>query len=904
VNVVHHASHRRKLASLVLVLALSTLATAFGGPALADADDSPQTGPWAEDGSVFLDTVRLSSDDPEADPVDWYRVNLSEGPTEVDLLRIDVNMTQNGAAQLFVWASIHDPDGALVTEVKATSYAVRSTSTVCHRTGVYLVRVYTYSRFDCHYRLAFNVSRTANVSDGDDTLERATFIKPPTEVTGHLHGIRDTFDHYAVNLTRDVLFYEFIEVRLRPNGTSIGETDLDLFLIVLDEVGVPHEVAASTSNGSTEVVFYAATVENLTVYIRCHAYGGITGYTLNVTLYRVSDDGNNNIGRAIAMDNGASRNDSLNITDRVDFFKVNLTGGDLLWVSVAAKDYDPGIRKPDLNLYLYSPDERIINWSHSYDPEERIVLEVPMGDPPADYFVLVTFFDRTPSDGHPAWGNYTLNITIDHAPRLLPDLPLLMEEDDTLRMPLASLVEDPEDELRSVTPLSSDALGADIDGGDVVISPAANLTGLVDLNLLARDGHRVVTLVVPIIITPLPDPPALADPSGVFEVAEDASLDLNLSRIVVDGDGDLLEFALNIPPDHMERSHMDGRNLTAVPDADYFGDGTLELVVDDGSGENVTLTLTFSVLPLPDPPRVLWAHPNLTAEEDQGAIDIDLLEIFGDPDGEPLTYVASPGDQVSHIILGDTLVVETGQDAFGVLTIDVEAKDGEGGTASVVVEITVQPVNDPPRVTSSQPDGVVSMPEGNATTFVITAIDVEGSPLSYSWHLDGEVVDGEVLPRYELVTGHASSGTHLVSVIISDGSEDTWFNWTVVVSNVNRPPTLVVKRPSDGDGFEEGTNVVFEAEVGDPDDEPLSVQWFVDDEEVGTGTVFTISSLDVGRHVLKVRVTDTSGSYTEADLEFEIEEESGIPGECGPLSVLSLGISALAATAWHRRRRS
>jgi hypothetical protein len=886
------------------MLTLTTLATLVGGPAMADADDNPQTGPWAGDGSVFLDSVRLSSDDPEADPVDWYRINLTEGPTEVDLLRIDVNMTQNGAAQLFVWASVHDPDGALVTEVKATSYAVRSTSTVCHRTGVYLVRVYTYSRFDCHYRLAFNITRTANVTDGDDTLDRATFLEPPAEVTGNLHGIRDPFDHYAVNLTRDTLFYEFIEVRIEPSGTTIGETDLDLFLIAFDDRGVPHEVAASTSNGSTEVAFYAGSTENVTVYIRCHAYGGITDYTLNVTLYRVSDDGNNNIPRAIGLGHAASRNDSLNITDRVDFFKVNLTGGDLMWVNVTAHDYDPGIRKPDLNVYLYSPDERIINWSHSYDPEERIALEVPMGDPPADYYVLVTFFDRTPSDGVPAWGNYTINVTLDHAPRLLREMPLATEEDAELRLPVTSLLEDPEGDLRAVTPVSGDGLDARLDGDDVVVTPAANLTGLASFQLMVWDGHRMVTLEVPVNVTPVPDAPALADPTMVFETPEDTPLDLNLSMVIMDGDGDSLAFVLvlGLPGSHMDGSTLDGHDLHAVPDADHFGEGTLDVVVDDGSGSNVTLTLTFRVLPLQDPPRLLWAMPNLTAVEDQGAIGIDLLTIFLDPDGESLTYRVTPGNDVTFIVLGDLLVVDTREDAFGTLTVEVEATDGEGGSAGAVITIEVQPVNDPPRITTAQPDGVVSMPEGNATTFVVSARDVEGSILAYSWRLDGEVIDGETLPRFELVTDHSSQGTHLMSILVSDGSMTTWFNWTVVVSNVNRPPTITVKRPGDGDNFEEGTNIVFEAEVGDPDNEALSVQWIVDDVEVGTGTVFTTSDLKVGKHALVVRVTDPGGAATQAELSFEVDETGGIPGEFGPLAVIAVVTSALVSAAWHRRR--
>ncbi|MCK4970128.1 MAG: hypothetical protein KAS77_06365, partial [Thermoplasmata archaeon] len=333
-------TRKTAIATLAFLLALSALTT-VNLPVMAEGDDEPGTGPWAEDGSVFRDSVRLSADDPDADPVDWYRVNLTAGPSQVDMLRINVNLTRNGGDQFLVWASIHDPDGALLQEVRSTNFAVKTTGFLCHRAGEYLVRVYTYSYLECHYRLEFQITQEANVTDGDDTLGEATFLEPPAEVTGHLHGIRDTFDHYAVNVSRDATTYEFIEVRIEPNGTSVGTTDLDLFLIAFDDKGVPRVVASSLSNGSREVVWFAATVENVTIYIRCHAYGGDTGYKLNVTKFKVSDDGNNNIVRAEEIELGVPRNDSLNITDRLDFFKVNLTGGDLLKVFVQAHDYDP-----------------------------------------------------------------------------------------------------------------------------------------------------------------------------------------------------------------------------------------------------------------------------------------------------------------------------------------------------------------------------------------------------------------------------------------------------------------------------------------------------------------------------------------------------------------------------------
>ena len=290
----------------VALLVLSTVAS-LGPPALAASDAEPDEGRWAEDGSVFRDMVRLSSDDPSADPVDWYRVNLTAGATELDLLTIRVNLTRDGGGQFLVWAAIHYPDGGLMQEVRSTSYAVRTASILCHRTGVYLVQVYTYSYFECHYRLEFEIEKMANVTDGDDTLEGATFLDPPANVTGHLHGIFDTFDHYAVNLTRDETWYEFVEVRLEPTGAPVGKHDLDLFLIVFDDRGVPREAASSTSNASREVTFFASSIENTTVFIRCHAYGGDLDYLLNVTVYRVIDDGNNNIMRATMLEAGHPR---------------------------------------------------------------------------------------------------------------------------------------------------------------------------------------------------------------------------------------------------------------------------------------------------------------------------------------------------------------------------------------------------------------------------------------------------------------------------------------------------------------------------------------------------------------------------------------------------------------------
>ncbi|UCC92973.1 MAG: hypothetical protein JSW25_09990 [Thermoplasmata archaeon] len=896
---------RWKPATLVVLLStVLTLATLATTPVAADLDDDPETGPWAEDGSVFRDRVRLSADDPSADPVDWYRINLTAGPTTLDYLTISVNMTRNGGEQFFVWASLHDPDGALLTEVKATSFAVKSTATLCHRTGVYLVRVYTYSYFDCHYQLAFDITSRANVTDGDDTLGEATFLEPPADVTGHLHGILDPFDHYAVNLTRDATHYEFVQVRLALYGVPVGRTDLDLFLIVFDGQGVPREVSASTSNGSSEMAFFAATIENATVYIRAHAYGGNASYALNVTKVKVTDDGNNNIVRAVELDPGSSTEDGLNITDRLDYFKVNLTGGDILWAETETHDWDPVSRKPDLNIYMYDPTGLIINWSHSYDPFERASVTAPHGDPAAFYYVLVTFFDRNPSDGIDAWGDYTINITVDRAPRLIGDLPLVVEEDGSLEVLLDDLVDDEEDEELFVSVLPGDHVHATLAGDRITVVPMANFSGDADFTLQVADHLRLVELVVPVNVTPVPDAPGLVDPFSPITLDEDDQVTVDLNDIIVDGDGDPVQFAALWDENHtLGASTVAGSSLTIVPNADVFGNFTLPVDAWDDNGQRSTVLVPVQVLPVPDAPRVLIPEANVTIEEDQRGTTFDLTTVFSDPDELGLEYmVTEDTGSILFIVIGDDLLMDPAPDFHGQVTMTLEAMAGAQRVSSSLV-VTVTSVVDPPLITDRDPDGDVTMSEMNARTFSITAEDPEGGTLAYEWYFDGVLLAGETLPRFELVTNHSSQGTHLVTVRVTNVGAMTEWNWSVQVDNVNRAPTLDLMRPRDGDTFEEGTNVVFEAEAEDPDGEALSVQWVEDGEVLGTGKAFATSGLKAGKHTITLRAVDPHGFATEANFTITIEEASGLPAVGAPVVLAALLLGCVMAAVWHRSRK-
>ena len=886
---------------MFVILAMATVATT---PVAADLDDAPETGPWVEDGTVVRDLVRLSADDPSADPIDWFRINLTAGSTSLDMLRIEVNLTRNGGDQFLVWASIHDPDGALLTEVRSTNYQVQSTATLCHRTGVYLIQVYTYSYFDCHYRIEFNVTSRTNATDGDDTLGEATYLEPPTDVTGHLHGILDPFDHYAVNLTRDATHYEFVQVRLSLYGVPVGRTDLDLFLIVFDSLGVPRQASASTGNGSSEMAFYAATTEPTTVYIRCHAYGGNTSYALNVTKVKVTDDGNNNILRAEELEAGSSSEDSLNLTDRLDYYKVNMSGSDILWVEVASHDWDPVVRKPDLNIYLYSWNGLIINWSHSYDPLERTRAEAPAGDPAAYYYILVTFFDRNPADGIPPWGNYTINITVDRAPRIVADLPLVVEEDGMLDMDMTDLLEDPDSEIDQVMAIPGGDVHAMVSGDRIIVMPTVNFTGLENITLLVSTSGREVELTIPVFVTPVPDAPGLPDLFPSIQVDEDGRIVIDLLNDIVDADGDTFNLSALWDETHpLGASTLVGSILTIIPNGDIFGNFTLPIEALDETGQLATVLYPVEILPVPDPPLVLLPEATMTIEEDQLGVEFDLTTMFSDPDDRGLGYqVEEDTGHILFIVIGDVLVMDPAPDYHGITTLTIDAVSGDH-RVSAMLTVTVTSVIDPPLITDASPGIDSSLTEGEAVTFTVTAEDLEGVPLSYSWYLDGVLVPDETLPRYELQTNHTSQGALLVTVRVSNGLAESFWNWSVSVENINLPPTLVLKKPRAGQTFDEGANVVFEAEADDPDGETLSVQWIDDGKVIGTGSSFAASNLGPGKHTITARAVDPNGASAEATVNFTVEEAGGLPGACGPAAVVAVLLGGVMAAVWHRSKK-
>jgi hypothetical protein len=233
-----------------------------------------------------------------------------------------------------------------------------------------------------------------------------------------------------------------------------------------------------------------------------------------------------------------------------------------------------------------------------------------------------------------------------------------------------------------------------------------------------------------------------------------------------------------------------------------------------------------------------------------------------DVDGELVT--TAPDDRGN---VGGTVFALSG----GPHTISLTCTDIDGVSATETVNINVD-ANQPPAVEIEEPDNGDDFTTDESITMLIHVDDDVSPPetlvVSVSSDLDGTLAKGLVPDSAGDVVAviHLLSGEHLLTATAAD-PESGVGTGTVAVTVVtdHLGPTCELLEPVDG-AFEEGANILFSAQVNDPDVTPefLSVHWSTD--LAGEFAVLTPDSsgnaqawydaLPVGDHILTMTVVD------------------------------------------------
>ena len=333
-------------------------------------------------------------------------------------------------------------------------------------------------------------------------------------------------------------------------------------------------------------------------------------------------------------------------------------------------------------------------------------------DPDPDWYGTDTF-TYTVADGNGGFDTAAVTVTVSAE----PDPPVAVDDTDSTPEDTPATVDvlandaDPDGDGLSVSAVTQGANGSVVNNGsDVTYSPNLNWTGTDTFTYTVTDGNGGFdTAQVTVTVAAQPDPPvAVADTDST---PEDTSVTVDVLANDSDPDSDPLSVSA-ITQGANGSVTNNGTDVTYDPDPDWNGIDTFSYTVTDGNGGFDSSTVTVTVDPVNDDP--LAGTDTKTVGEDS-SVTIPVLDNDSDVEGDPLTITGvidgSNGVVVNN---GTNVTYIPNPDWFGVDTFMYTISDGNGGSASADVTVTVTPVNDDP----------LGMAD-SATTFEDTPVGVE-----------------------------------------------------------------------------------------------------------------------------------------------------------------------------------
>jgi VCBS repeat-containing protein len=236
----------------------------------------------------------------------------------------------------------------------------------------------------------------------------------------------------------------------------------------------------------------------------------------------------------------------------------------------------------------------------------------------------------------------------------------------------------------------------------VTYTPGSNYNGPDSFTFKVNDGTvDSNTSTVAITVNPFNDDPDAVDDEAT--VAEDSGANtVNVRANDTDVDGDTLTVtAVTQGTNGSVVITNGGADVSYTPNANFFGTDTFTYTVSDGNGGTDTATVTVTVTNVEDAPDAV--NDATTIAEDSGANAIDVRANDSDVDGDTLTVTAvTQGTHGSVAISGEGTEVSYTPNAnfFGSDSFTYTVSDGNGGTDTATVNVTITNVDDAPVATN------------------------------------------------------------------------------------------------------------------------------------------------------------------------------------------------------------
>ena len=509
-------------------------------------------------------------------------------------------------------------------------------------------------------------------------------------------------------------------------------------------------------------------------------------------------------------------------------------------------------------------------------------------------------FTYTVSDGN--GGTATAQVTVSVAS--VNDRPIAQDDtgatDEDTPVTIAVLENDSDPDgnsltIQSVTQPSNGS--AESDGETVTYTPNAGFNGIDSFVYTISDGNGgTATAQVTVAVAMVNEEPAAQD--DAVATGEDVPVTIAVLENDSDPDGDPLLIGSLTQPLH-GRAVLSGDAIIYTPERNFNGTDSFTYTVTDGNGGRDTATVVITVAAINDPPV---GRDDSTGTVEDVSITIDVLVNDSDVDGDTLTIGAVTQPVAGSLVNNGSDLTYTPEPEFnGIDRFTYTVSDGNGGTASATVTVTVAPRNDPPIAQ----DDSAKTDEGTLVTIPILENDSDPDRdfllvESISQPEHGSVLNGKTAISY--IPDDGFSGIDSFTYVVSDGNGGTArAAVTVSVAAVNDRPIA----QGDGAVTDEGRSVAIPvlSNDSDPDGDRLTVESVEDPEHGvastnGTDVIYTPDPGFSGVETFSYTVSDGKGGTSTADVVVAVaavnepptaQDDSATTGAGSSLTIDPLG---------------
>lgn len=408
-------------------------------------------------------------------------------------------------------------------------------------------------------------------------------------------------------------------------------------------------------------------------------------YAIDVEVYATDSDGSESHGEftVLVTDDGPHAEDVI-LTQAVEDTEITynvLTQGDV----------DLGADGGSLTSATLN-DASEIEGKVTFDSDGTITFD-PAENASGTALINYTVTDN---DGSTATAQMSIDVqAVNDAPIGVTDI-ITLNEDFATNIDVLANDTDVDSSTLTVTAVTNPAHGSVTVNADntVTYTPALDYYGSDSFTYTISDGEGGTdTATVNMTINPVNDAPVAVD--NTVTLNEDMATTIT----VLDGDSDVDSSTLTViaasNPVHGSITINTDNTVTYTPEANYYGTDSFTYTVSDGMGGTDTAAVSLTVDPVNDNPVAV--DDSFTLDENI-ATTFSVLDNDTDIDSTTLTVEATsiPAHGSVFVNADNTVTYTPEADYSGTDSFTYTVTDGDGGTDTATVNLTVNPVTEDP----------------------------------------------------------------------------------------------------------------------------------------------------------------------------------------------------------------